>query len=202
MLSFLSSIFKGVSPEREPRASPVGGGSSGNGARSGSRRGSGRRSTAESAFEAQIAAISSPEWKAREAARAAGAARAAALRADASTPSPVRRRLQFGASEPAGDDNGENNSATDATASSCAVAGTAVDAHAALAGAALADFDDLELLAAGNFGKVHLVRHRASGGFFAIKTLRKRHVVHTDQVLHVRNERDVLRACNRCVGTP
>jgi hypothetical protein len=60
----------------------------------------------------------------------------------------------------------------------------------------LNDFEDVEMLGSGNFGKVFLVRHRGTGKHYAMKTLKKSEIIKGDQVAHVKNERDVLLAAN------
>jgi protein kinase A len=91
--------------------------------------------------------------------------------------SPVRRNL-FGS--PA-------STATDSPPS---------ERQASLAQAKLSDFEDVEMLASGNFGRVFLVQHKVSGRHFAMKALKKSDMIKGDQVAHVKNERDVLFAAN------
>ncbi|KAJ4460683.1 putative cAMP-dependent protein kinase type 1 [Paratrimastix pyriformis] len=54
------------------------------------------------------------------------------------------------------------------------------------------DFEMLQVLGTGTFGKVRLVRHKASGKFFAMKILRKTTVCQLRQAQHIRNERRLL----------
>jgi hypothetical protein len=54
------------------------------------------------------------------------------------------------------------------------------------------DFELLHVLGKGAFGKVILVRKREGGQIFAIKVLKKDHVIAKKQVLHTKTERKVL----------
>ncbi|CAK4081060.1 unnamed protein product [Aphanomyces euteiches] len=56
------------------------------------------------------------------------------------------------------------------------------------------DFDLLKVLGKGAFGKVMLVRRKKSGDIFAMKVLKKEHVVAKAQVEHTRTERKLLQA--------
>ena len=56
----------------------------------------------------------------------------------------------------------------------------------------LQDFSILRTLGTGSFGRVHLVRSVHNQRFYAIKVLRKQHVVKMKQVEHVNNEHLVL----------
>jgi serine/threonine protein kinase len=58
--------------------------------------------------------------------------------------------------------------------------------------ASLADFEDVELLASGNFGKVFLVRSQVTGRHYACKSLDKAAIVHLNQVEHVKSEKALL----------
>ena len=49
----------------------------------------------------------------------------------------------------------------------------------------MSDFRDIEMLAEGNFGRVFLVQHKQTEDFYAIKSLRKAHLIKTRQVEHV-----------------
>eukprot|EP00767_Chilomastix_cuspidata_P004100 gnl/Chilomastix_cuspidata/423.p1 GENE.gnl/Chilomastix_cuspidata/423~~gnl/Chilomastix_cuspidata/423.p1 ORF type:complete len:563 (-),score=227.96 gnl/Chilomastix_cuspidata/423:96-1784(-) len=60
----------------------------------------------------------------------------------------------------------------------------------------LADFDLFETLGTGTFGVVKLARHRASGLYFAIKSMLKRKLIELRQVDHVNSERLVLSKIN------
>ncbi|KAI9329101.1 kinase-like domain-containing protein [Obelidium mucronatum] len=57
---------------------------------------------------------------------------------------------------------------------------------------ALDDFHIDRTLGTGSFGRVHLVRLKASGGFYAMKVLHKQDVVRMKQVEHTVNERAIL----------
>ena len=54
------------------------------------------------------------------------------------------------------------------------------------------DFEVLTVVGRGGFGKVMQVRQRATGGIFAVKTMRKAHVVNKNDIHGVRTERSVL----------
>ncbi|OQR86801.1 protein kinase [Achlya hypogyna] len=54
------------------------------------------------------------------------------------------------------------------------------------------DFELLQVLGKGAFGKVILVRKRVGGGIYAVKVLKKQHVVAKNQVEHTKTERKVL----------
>jgi hypothetical protein len=56
----------------------------------------------------------------------------------------------------------------------------------------LSDFDILQTLGTGSFGRVHLVRHRASKAYYAMKVLKKAEVVRLKQVEHTLNEKNIL----------
>lgn len=56
----------------------------------------------------------------------------------------------------------------------------------------LSDFQFLRTLGTGSFGRVHLVRSQHNQRFYAIKVLRKQHVVKMKQVEHANNEHHVL----------
>ena len=56
----------------------------------------------------------------------------------------------------------------------------------------LSDFEVLRTLGTGSFGRVHLARSVHNQRFYAIKVLRKQHLVRMKQVEHVNNEREVL----------
>lgn len=59
----------------------------------------------------------------------------------------------------------------------------------------IADFDIMRTLGTGSFGRVHLVRQKASARFYAMKVLRKSEIVRLKQVEHVHNEKNVLQKC-------
>lgn len=56
----------------------------------------------------------------------------------------------------------------------------------------LADFTIMRTVGTGSYGRVHLVQHKQSGNFFALKVLRKAQIVKTSQVEHIKNERFIL----------
>lgn len=56
----------------------------------------------------------------------------------------------------------------------------------------LSDFEFLRTLGTGSFGRVHLVRSAHNKRYYAIKVLRKAHVVKMKQVEHANNEHSVL----------
>lgn len=56
----------------------------------------------------------------------------------------------------------------------------------------LSDFSFLRTLGTGSFGRVHLVRSEHNQRFYAVKVLRKSHVVKMKQVEHANNEHRVL----------
>ncbi|XP_066426051.1 RAC-beta serine/threonine-protein kinase isoform X1 [Molothrus aeneus] len=60
--------------------------------------------------------------------------------------------------------------------------------------ASMADFDYLKLLGKGTFGKVILVREKASGRCYAMKILRKEVVIAKDEVAHTVTESRVLQS--------
>jgi len=55
-----------------------------------------------------------------------------------------------------------------------------------------ADFDILQTLGTGSFGRVHLVRLKRTGAFYALKVLKKSEVVRQKQVEHTINEKSIL----------
>jgi serine/threonine protein kinase len=62
----------------------------------------------------------------------------------------------------------------------------------------LTDFQQLETLGTGTFGRVFLVCHNETSKFYAMKVLRKNLVVRLKQVQHVQNEKSILLACGEC----
>jgi len=63
--------------------------------------------------------------------------------------------------------------------------------------ACLDDFQLLKVIGKGSYGKVMLVRKSGAGdAIFAMKMLRKEHIVKRNQVEHTRSERNVLEATN------
>jgi serine/threonine protein kinase len=60
----------------------------------------------------------------------------------------------------------------------------------------LKDFEKLEFIGRGSFGRVYLVRHIRSDKFFAMKVLRKADIYKANETRHVLNERNILRDLN------
>ncbi|KAJ2163085.1 cAMP-dependent protein kinase catalytic subunit [Coemansia sp. RSA 552] len=60
----------------------------------------------------------------------------------------------------------------------------------------LGDFEVFRTVGTGSFGRVRLVRHRKTGKYYAMKVLRKSHVVKAKQVEHVNSERRILAECD------
>jgi len=54
------------------------------------------------------------------------------------------------------------------------------------------DFEALKVIGKGAFGEVRLVQKKDTGHIYAMKMLRKMHMVEKDQLAHVRAERDIL----------
>ena len=59
----------------------------------------------------------------------------------------------------------------------------------------LTDFAKVATLGVGGFGRVDLVKHRTDGKSYALKSLKKQHVVDTKQQEHVVAEAQIMRAC-------
>uniref|UniRef100_A0A8C4RCH7 non-specific serine/threonine protein kinase n=1 Tax=Eptatretus burgeri TaxID=7764 RepID=A0A8C4RCH7_EPTBU len=57
------------------------------------------------------------------------------------------------------------------------------------------DFDYLKLLGKGTFGKVILVKEKATGRYYAMKILKKEVIVAKDEVAHTLTENRVLQSC-------
>jgi serine/threonine protein kinase len=60
----------------------------------------------------------------------------------------------------------------------------------------LADFEILNLLGKGTFGKVFLVKNKCNGKLYAMKILKKERIIKTRQLLHTKNEREILEKIN------
>ncbi|KJE90213.1 cAMP-dependent protein kinase [Capsaspora owczarzaki ATCC 30864] len=60
----------------------------------------------------------------------------------------------------------------------------------------LADFELLETLGTGTFGRVYLSRDKGNKNFYAMKVLKKVEVVRLKQVEHIQSEKDILCAIN------
>ena len=56
----------------------------------------------------------------------------------------------------------------------------------------LDEFEILETLGTGTFGRVRLVKHKSTGKYFALKALKKSEVIRLKQVEHIRSEKDIL----------
>jgi len=56
----------------------------------------------------------------------------------------------------------------------------------------LKDFQQLQTLGTGTFGRVYLVKHKSSSKYFAMKVLKKSEIVRLKQVEHVNSERQIL----------
>jgi len=53
-------------------------------------------------------------------------------------------------------------------------------------------FQKIDRLGAGAFGRVYLARHLPSGSFVALKVMRKTELIRTRSVTHVKNEREIM----------
>ncbi|KAI3658353.1 hypothetical protein MP638_007327 [Amoeboaphelidium occidentale] len=60
----------------------------------------------------------------------------------------------------------------------------------------LEDFEKIQFIGRGSFGRVYLVQHKVSEKYFAMKVLRKADIYKAKEVKHVINERNVLRDMN------
>ena len=56
----------------------------------------------------------------------------------------------------------------------------------------LKDFDIMRTLGTGSFGRVHLAKLHSSGGYYAIKALKKSEIIKLRQVEHTLNEKAIL----------
>uniref|UniRef100_A0A7S4L655 cAMP-dependent protein kinase n=1 Tax=Paramoeba aestuarina TaxID=180227 RepID=A0A7S4L655_9EUKA len=54
------------------------------------------------------------------------------------------------------------------------------------------DFEKIETVGTGTFGRVWVVKHRKSEKFFALKQMRKKDIVRLRQVEHIANEKNIL----------
>jgi cGMP-dependent protein kinase len=59
----------------------------------------------------------------------------------------------------------------------------------------LKDFIRLATIGVGGFGRVVLVKHKKDTKVFALKQMKKVHIVETKQEEHVFNERRILLSC-------
>ncbi|KAJ2393693.1 cAMP-dependent protein kinase catalytic subunit [Coemansia sp. RSA 2603] len=59
----------------------------------------------------------------------------------------------------------------------------------------LDEFEIFRTVGTGSFGRVRLVKHRETGKYYAMKVLKKSHVVRAKQVEHVNSERRILAEC-------
>jgi len=57
------------------------------------------------------------------------------------------------------------------------------------------DMDQLCVLGSGSFGRVILVKHKATGDYLALKMITKRHVVQKDMIKYVNQEKDLMEMC-------
>jgi serine/threonine protein kinase len=60
----------------------------------------------------------------------------------------------------------------------------------------LEDFEKVQFIGRGSFGRVYLVRHKISDKYFALKVLNKTDVIKSNEVKHVLSERNILRDLN------
>mmetsp|Transcript_39882 Transcript_39882/g.55427 ORF Transcript_39882/g.55427 Transcript_39882/m.55427 type:complete len:375 (+) Transcript_39882:342-1466(+) len=60
----------------------------------------------------------------------------------------------------------------------------------------LADFEILDTLGTGTFGRVRLVQHKTTGQFLALKILKKHEVIRLKQVDHILSEKSILAQLN------
>jgi len=60
----------------------------------------------------------------------------------------------------------------------------------------LTDFDFLETLGTGTFGRVRLCKHKNSSQYYAIKVLKKADIIRLKQVEHILSEKSVLSSVN------
>ncbi|KAJ1947914.1 cAMP-dependent protein kinase catalytic subunit [Kickxella alabastrina] len=60
----------------------------------------------------------------------------------------------------------------------------------------LDEFEVFRTVGTGSFGRVRLVRHKVTNKYYAMKVLKKGHVVRAKQVEHVNSERRILAECN------
>ena len=56
----------------------------------------------------------------------------------------------------------------------------------------LEDFIKFNTLGTGTFGRVFLVRHKGNLKYYAMKALKKSHIVKLKQVQHIYNEKEIL----------
>merc|ERR1719193_3010380 len=56
------------------------------------------------------------------------------------------------------------------------------------------DFAFLKVIGRGAFGKVMQVKHKSSGNVYAMKILKKKQLVESNQVVHTKSERKILQA--------
>ncbi|ORX59159.1 Pkinase-domain-containing protein [Piromyces finnis] len=60
----------------------------------------------------------------------------------------------------------------------------------------LDDFVIMQTLGTGSFGRVHLVKHKETGKYYAMKVLVKRQIIESKQVEHTINEKKILESLN------
>lgn len=61
---------------------------------------------------------------------------------------------------------------------------------------AINDFEQLQSLGSGSFGVVILIKHSATGKFYAMKAIEKEKIVKYKQLEHTRNEKEILQCLN------
>jgi serine/threonine protein kinase len=86
----------------------------------------------------------------------------------------------------------ESNSVEPMDISKSPGAATAPAARKKKMACTLTDFQVNQTLGTGSFGRVHLVKHKPTGRFHAMKVLRKQEVVRLKQVEHTLNEKNIL----------
>jgi protein kinase X len=62
----------------------------------------------------------------------------------------------------------------------------------------MADFEPIEMIGKGTFGRVWLVRHIGTSRFLALKVLEKETIINSKQTQQVVREKEVLSECNDC----
>lgn len=86
-----------------------------------------------------------------------------------------------------------NHAATQTTTSAVAQTPAPTFHHGqSLENAVLADFQVLNVLGTGTFGKVHLCRHKATGLYYCLKVLKKQTIFRFKQMDHIENEKQLL----------
>ena len=88
------------------------------------------------------------------------------------------------------------NRAASKSSSAAAASASAAAARSAARSVSLADFELLAVLGRGGFGKVMQVRHKATGGVYAMKIFKKTELRKRRQVERTKTEREILSAVN------